>query len=158
MVLAGCHGVKQATVPEVPEEPTATETPAVTPTRAYLVVNFTGEVAGVSVNGQLRMAQDSVMWLSVYKFIEIGRGLATSDSLWLHAPVMGIDQGIDYGDLRQRLHRNITFNDLQAIALADDAEERIAQLAKQMGFDATVHITRRERVPSLTFPYNKPKQ
>lgn len=71
---------------------------------------------------------------------------------------MGIDEGIDYRDLRQRIHRNITFDDLQAIALADDAEERIAELARQMGFDATVRITRRERVQSLTFPYSKPKQ
>ena len=158
LLLTGCHGVKQAAVTEIPGQPDTTEAPAATPTRVYTVVNFTGEVAGVSVNGQLRMAQDSVMWLSVYKFIELARGLATPDSLWLRASVMGIDEGIDYRDLRQRIHRNITFDDLQAIALADDAEERIAELARQMGFDATVRITRRERVQSLTFPYSKPKQ
>lgn len=159
LLMVGCHGVKQAAAPEKPDNTDTTEIQAPpAPRRAYTVVNFTGEVAGVSVNGQLRMAQDSVMWLSVYKFIEVARGLATPDSLWLRASVMGIDEGIDYRDLRQRIHRNITFDDLQAIALADDAEERIAELARQMGFDATVRITRRERVQSLTFPYSKPKQ
>ncbi|MBO7100989.1 MAG: DUF4292 domain-containing protein [Bacteroidales bacterium] len=158
LLVAGCHGVKQAAVTEVPGQPDTTEAPAATPTRVYTVVNFTGEVAGVSVNGQLRMAQDSVMWLSVYKFIEVARGLATPDSVWLRSSLLGIDRGADYGDLRQRLHRHISYNDLQTLALADDAEERISQLARQLGFDATVHITRRQQVPALTFPYSKPKQ
>ena len=163
VLMAGCHGVKQA-VPtdttEYSEAPGATEIqePPAAPHRTYTVMNFTGEVEGLSVSGQLRIAQDSAMWLSVTKYIEVARGLATPDSVWLRSSLLGIDRGADYGDLRQRLHRHISYNDLQTLALADDAEERISQLARQLGFDATVHITRRQQVPALTFPYSKPKQ
>ena len=163
VLLAGCHGARQAAAPavpdnqEAPEIPEASE-PTTTPHRTYTVMNFTGEVEGLSVSGQLRIAQDSAMWLTVTKYIEVARGLATPDSVWLRSPLLGIDRGADYGDLRQRLHRHISYNDLQTLALADDAEERISQLARQLGFDATVRITRREQVPALTFPYNKPKQ
>ena len=163
VLVAGCHGARQAAAPAVPDNPEAPEIPeasepTTTPHRTYTVMNFTGEVEGLSVSGQLRIAQDSAMWLTVTKYIEVARGLATPDSVWLRSPLLGIDRGADYGDLRQRLHRHISYNDLQTLALADDAEERISQLARQLGFDATVHITRREQVPALTFPYNKPKQ
>lgn len=163
VLLAGCHGARQAAAPAVPDNPEAPEIPEASepttaPRRTYTVMNFTGEVEGLSVSGQLRIAQDSAMWLTVTKYIEVARGLATPDSVWLRSPLLGIDRGADYGDLRQRLHRHISYNDLQTLALADDAEERISQLARQLGFDATVHITRREQVPALTFPYNKPKQ
>ena len=163
VLLAGCHGARQAAAPAVPDNPEAPEIPeasepTTTPSRTYTVMNFTGEVEGLSVSGQLRIAQDSAMWLTVTKYIEVARGLATPDSVWLRSPLLGIDRGADYGDLRQRLHRHISYNDLQTLALADDAEERISQLARQLGFDATVHITRRQQVPALTFPYNKPKQ
>ena len=165
LLLAGCHGTRQAAAPAIPDNPEAPEAPEApetpepsSPRRTYTVLNFTGEVEGLSVSGQLRIAQDSAMWLSVNKYIEVARGLATPDSVWLRSPLLGIDRGADYGDLRQRLHRHISFADLQALALADDAEERISRLAKQLGFDATVRITRRQQVPALTFPYSKPKQ
>ena len=163
VLLAGCHGARQAAAPAVPDNPEAPEIPEASepttaPRRTYTVMNFTGEVEGLSVSGQLRIAQDSAMWLTVTKYIEVARGLATPDSVWLRSPLLGIDRGADYGDLRQRLHRHISYNDLQTLALADDAEERISQLARQLGFDATVHITRREQVPALTFPYTNPKQ
>ena len=162
LLLAGCHGARQAAAPAIPDNPEAPEAPETpepsSPRRTYTVLNFTGEVEGLSVSGQLRIAQDSAMWLSVNKYIEVARGLATPDSVWLRSPLLGIDRGADYGDLRQRLHRHISFADLQALALADDAEERISRLAKQLGFDATVRITRRQQVPALTFPYSKPKQ
>ena len=159
VLLVGCHGTKQAVPTTVPETPAITEnqeTPDTqVPRRTYTVLNFTGEAEGLSVNGQLRVAQDSAIWIAVYKYLEVARGLATPDSLWLRSSLLSIDKALDYKDLRQYLHRRFTYSDLQEMVLADDADERISQLARQLGINATVHITRRQQVSSLTFPYNK---
>ena len=153
LLLAGCHSSRKATStpPPVVEEP-----PVEAPKRVYTVVTFEGEVEGVAVNGQLRMAQDSVMWLSVSKLIELGRALATPDSLWLRAPLMNRDEAMDYAGLRRQTGVTITFDEMQQTVLADDAEARLARLAQQLGFSATVRITGRRQVEHLSFPYTKP--
>lgn len=153
LLAAGCHTTKKATRSE--QEP-VTETPAPAQKRTYTVMNFTGEVEGVSVNGQMRLAEDSVMWLSVTKIIEMGRAMCTPDSLWLRAPLMGRDDAMDYNTLQRQTGVKVTFGELQETALADDAEERIARMASRLGFTAKIHITQRREVDNLTFPYPKP--
>lgn len=163
ILLAGCHGTKHtARTVEPPAAPAEepTEEPAVTPVaqqkRTYTVVNFDGTVQGISVNGQLRMAEDSVMWVTVSKIIEVGRAMCTPDSLWLRAPLLGRDDAMSYADLRRITGKSITFGEMQKIATSDNAEEHIAALARQLGFDAAVRITGRRQVERLTFPYTKP--
>ena len=161
LTLWGCHTVRPtATTPEAPAAPVEPATVEETPSqpaapRTYTVINFSGVVEGISINGQLRIAEDSIMWLSINKYIEVARGLASPDSLWLRAPLLGIDDAIDYPALRKRLHRHISFADLQAIALAENADEQITQLANQMGYRADIHITRRQQVSYLSFPFTK---
>ena len=155
LLLAGCHGTKRAArTIEPPAAPV--EEPAAPQKRTYTVVTFDATVEGVTVNGQLRMAEDSAMWVSVSKIIEVGRAMCTPDSLWLRAPLLGRDDALDYAALRRLTGKDITFAEMQQIATADDAEERIAALARQLGFDATVRITARRRVERLSFPYTKP--
>lgn len=156
LLATGCHSSRKIAVPPT----VATDTTIVTPEptvakREYAVVAFNGDVEGVTVNGQLRVARDSVIWLSVYKIIEVGRAMATPDSLWLKAPMLGRDDAIDYNDLSQMLKRTITFEELQTLALSDSPEEEINALARQLGFDAHVRITRREQVEHLTFPFKR---
>lgn len=161
VTLAGCRSGREVTSTPTPvTDTTVTDTPRTTPqpTRTYTVMNFTAEVEGVSVSGQLRIAQDSAMWMSVQKFIEVGRGLATTDSLFLRSAFLGHDDAIDYPALRRRIGRKVTFADLQQAALADDAEERIARLANQLGINATIRITRRQQVSHLSMPYDKPSK
>ena len=155
ILLAGCHCSRRTAQRPAPAEP---DKAAVTAPqhRVYTVVMFTGEAEGLSVAGQLRVAQDSVMWLSINKIFEVGRALATQDSLFLRAPLLGYDIVATYPDLRQRLKRDVSYADLQAIALSENAEEQIAALALQLGFDVKVHITERRSVEHLTFPYPKP--
>lgn len=153
LLAAGCHTAKKATKSDtVP----VVETPVPAPKRTYTVMNFTGEVQGINVNGQLRIAEDSVMWMSVTKVIEMGRALCTPDSLWLRSPLMGRDDAMDYPTLQRLTGVKVTFGELQETALADDAEERIARMAAQLGFTARIRITQRREVEQLTFPYTKP--
>lgn len=152
MTLAGCRSTRHAVV--APELEPAPEPQLLERT----VVGFSASVDGIDVNGQLRMVQDSALWLSVSKLIELGRGLATTDSVWVSAPMMDVSFAGTYVDLSRRVGRTITFDALQRMALADDAEAQLTRLATELGFNATVRITSRRKVDSLSLPFRKPKQ
>ena len=155
LLLAGCHAGRKATAPTVvPAAADSVATPA--PPRAYTVVNFEATVEGVGVAGQVRLAEDSVIWLSVTKLLEVGRGLATPDSLWLRSSLLGRDEAMDYATLRRLTGVEISFDEVQQMLTADDAEARLGALARRLGVAATVRITARRRVEHLTFPYTKP--
>lgn len=131
---------------------TTTGTPSARP---YTVITFTGESEGLSFNGQVRMAKDSVIWCNISKLVELGRAMATPDSVWLRAPLLGRNDAGDYRMVKRRTGLDISFADLQDILEADDAEQRIANLARRFGVTLTVKIKKRERVDTLTFPFRK---
>lgn len=144
LTLVGCRSTR-----------TATSTPQTTEESRYTVMTFTGTVDGISVNGQVRMERDRVIWCSVSKFIELGRAMATPDSVWVQVPMLNRNQKGDYNDLSRVAQRRLTFNDLQDILESADAEQRIAELAQGLNLAAQVRITRREKADKLTFPFNK---
>ncbi|MBQ6742186.1 MAG: DUF4292 domain-containing protein [Bacteroidales bacterium] len=121
----------------------------------YTVMTFTGTVDGMSVSGQVRMDRDKVIWCSVSKFIEVGRAMATPDSVWVKAPLLGQDRKGNYNDLSRVAKAPLTFADLQGILESDDAERRIEELARRLDITMQVRITRREKVENLSFPFNK---
>jgi hypothetical protein len=136
--------------------PTTTPTPETTPTESlYTVITFTGTVEGINVSGQVRMEHGKVIWCSVNKFIELGRAMATPDSVWVRATMMDVNREGSYRDLERLTGRRISFADLEAILLSDDADRRITALGRQLGYNVQVHITRREKAQRLTFPFNK---
>ena len=152
LCLASCHNQRRvASTPTPDNSSVAPRRP-----RTLTQMQFTAEVDGLAVSGQVRLAEDSLIWVSVTKLIEVGRALATTDSVFLHAPLLGREEATTYADLQRRLKQTITFADLQRIATADDAEQQASALASKLGFHATVHITSRRTVSSLSFPYPKP--
>ena len=126
LLAVGCRSTRQAAT--APVEVAAPQTPQ----RQLSVITFTAIVEGISASGQMRVAEDSVLWISVNKLIELGRAMATPDSVWV-----------------------ITFDEMQTMAMADDGGEQISQLAASLGFNATVYITGRRKVDRLTFPFKK---
>ena len=68
-----------------------------------------------------------------------------------HADIVG--RALTFVD---RLVVGVGVND--AKRYARPAEERIAAMARKMGIKATVRITSRRTVDSLSFPYSKPKK
>lgn len=124
-------------------------------TRQFTVISFTGTVEGLSVSGQVRMAKDSIIWCSVTKLLEVGRAMATPDSVWVRSTLLGINEA---GTFRQAQHKakiNLSFSQIQDMLESDDAEQRLSDLARQLGHPATVRITRRQQVDHLSFPFNK---
>ena len=141
MLATGCRSSEKASKSSVQRE--------------YLTMNFSGEADGLSFTGQLRMATDSVIWCNLSKFIEVGRAMATKDSVWVRIPLLGRNDAGDYRMVERVAGFRITFDELQAILLGNNTEEEIRRLAKRMGHDVTVRIKKRERVDNLTFPFNK---
>ena len=121
--------------------------------REYTVVNFTGEAEGISFNGQLRVAKDSAVWLSVNKLVELGRAVATPDSVRGYEKLGGHRFEGDYRDVGRKLKRSIGFAELQAAAEGDGLEELVEELARSMGLTVSVRIKSRQRVEQLAFPF-----
>ena len=147
LLAVGCRSTRQTAT--IGTEPTPPQQPR------YTAMTFTGEADGYNVSGQVRMAKDSILWCSVTKLVELGRAMATPDSIYLRAPLMALNTKGDYNTLRRKTGVNISFAELQDILESPDTEQRIAQLAKQMGHTVSIKITKRVHVDSLTFPFNK---
>jgi len=150
LLAVGCRSTRQATTTAP-----ATVAATVAPQRQMSVITFTAIVNGFSASGQMRIAEDSVLWVSVNKLVELGRAMATPDSLWLTTTFGDHSFAGSYDDLQRLTNRYITFDDMQAMALADDAGEQISQLAASLGFNATVYVTGRRKVNKLAFPFKK---
>lgn len=152
LLLASCHGSKEVAMPE--PAPRQADTPVEQHEKS--VMNFSATVEGIGVTGQLRMARDSIIWVSVNKLVELGRAMATPDSVWVNAPLLDKHFAGSYADLSRRAKRTVTFETLQEIATADNAEELITTLANSLGINATVRLAQRRRVERTTFPFVKP--
>jgi len=136
----------------------AEEPAPVQPRRAHpcRTANFTCAVAGTTVNGQLRLAEDSLLWLSASKIVELGRALATPDSVIVYAKVMGSCFRGTYDDLYRRFHYRTSFDDLQEMVTAPDADTRLQELARRFGVAAEVHIQPWRQVAETSFPLYVP--
>ena len=89
--------------------------------------SFTCKVNGITVNGIARIQYDSVIWLCVNKFVELGRIRITHDSvlLYLRSSNQYLRCGID--ELSQRFHIDIDFWTLQGALLGWPIESKHLQ-------------------------------
>lgn len=158
LTMAACRTARPIVsdnAPTLPDQPAAEATDAATQPRELEVMTFTAVVEGTTVSGQLRMASDSIIWVSVNKIIELGRAMATVDSVWVNVPIAGKYFAGNYTDVERYSKQPVSFGALQQMARSDNAEQMIETLARQMGLDAKVRITRRQKVQRLTFPFTK---
>lgn len=159
LLAVGCRSTRHSARTDNPEKPEVAvssespETPAPIEKRQLTMQNFTATVDGVSVNGQLRMAEDSVIWVTVSKIIELGRAKATADSVWVNVPLAGRSFAGTYREASSLAKREVSFAQLQSIATAPDAEQQIEALAATLGLEAKVRLGRRQVVEQLAFPF-----
>ena len=156
LLAVGCRSTKQVVNGDVQDN---RETPVVQEStdlpaqkRTLEAANFTAVVDGINVSGQLRMAEDSVIWVAVYKLVELGRAKATVDSVWVNVPLMGRSFAGTYAEVSRMAKRQVNFEALQSILNSDDAERQIEALAATLGFDAKVSMGQRKKVERLSFP------
>lgn len=151
LLAVGCRSTRQAATTTAP----ATVAAPAAPQRQLTVITFSAIVNGFSASGQMRVAEDSVLWVSVNKLVELGRAMATPDSVWVTTTFGDHNFAGSYDDLQRLTKRRITFDEMQAMAMADDAGEQISQLAASLGLNATVYVTGRRKVNKLAFPFKK---
>lgn len=152
LLLVGCRSTKTVA------PSSAAEAAAVTAPRECMVLNFSAEADGLSFNGQLRVAKDSLMWVNGSKLLELGRAMASPDSVWVSVPLMQRYFAGTYADLRRATSVDVSFDELQRIAYSDDEEmaRKISQIARRLGHDdVKVKVTSRSRVDKLSFPFRK---
>ena len=145
LTVTGCRSSRTV----IADTSTSSESPK------YTVMTFAGEVDGMSINGQVRMKKGEIIWGSVNKFLEVGRAMATPDSVWVRIPLMNRNFAGNYHDVAQTTGLRTSFIELQELLESDDAEARISVLAQRLGHNANIRIIRKESVEKLTFPFNK---
>ncbi|MBR3725804.1 MAG: DUF4292 domain-containing protein [Bacteroidales bacterium] len=154
LLTAGCRSQRDAARTQ-PATPVDSGT-GMTVSPRYYTTNFTCSAQGMTATGQIRMAADSIIWLSASKVIELGRVRFTPDSAIIYAKVMGRCFRGTYDDLYRRFHYRTSFKDISETVTSDDAPELLSSLARQFGIAATFTLEPWKRVDQLTFPFAVP--
>lgn len=148
LLAAGCHCHRHA----------ATPGPVPTPQydAVYRTANFSCTLAGTTVSGQLRIQQDSVIWGSVVKVVELGRVKCTPDSVIIYAKILGRCFQGDYRDVHRRFGYRTSFADLQRLLTSADADIRLEALARRFNTQAVFRLEPWKEVPETSFPLSIP--
>lgn len=147
LLVAGCRSHREAASRPLPEGEGAAR-----PAPVYRTANFSCTVAGATATGQLRMMQDSVLWGSVVKIVELGRLKATPDSVIVYAKVVGRCFRGTYDDLYHRFHYRTTFAEVQRLLTGADANAQLEAIARTFNTEAVFRIEPWKEVSSTTFP------
>jgi len=131
--------------------------PTTTAGRNLYSTNFTVSAQGLQANGQMRMMEDSIIWVSASKVIELGRVRFTPDSVVAYAIVMNRCFSGTYDDLYRRFQFRTDFKTLAETVRAEDAGQRLADMARRFGIEAIITVEPWKRVDRLTFPFSVPK-
>lgn len=83
----------------------------------YMTATFTCEALGVKANGLLRMAADSIIWVSVSKVVDLGRAKFTPDSVWVYVPLRNMYYSCPYSYIKERFDVTVDFQMLQSMAV-----------------------------------------
>ena len=81
--------------------------------------NFSCTVNGVKVNGQIRMTQDSLIWVSLYRVIELGRVVLTPTRVQGYVKVMNQHFDGDYAEIRRRWGVDMDYGTIEALLLGN---------------------------------------
>ena len=120
--VAGCRNSSKIAHDrsETPQQSGKTAAECVEVTRCEtLIANFECTVDDITVNGQLRMRRDSVIWVSLNKFIELGRAKLTRDSIFVYAKIASRYFEGTYSDLEKVAGITTDFESLQELFLGE---------------------------------------
>ena len=120
--MAGCRNTTKIAhdKSETPQQSGKPAAECVEVTRCEtLIANFECTVDDISVNGQLRMRRDSVIWVSLNKFIELGRAKLTRDSIFVYAKIASRYFEGTYSDLEKVAGITTDFESLQELFLGE---------------------------------------
>lgn len=122
--------------------------------------NFQYELNNIKLSGMLRMQEDSILWISINKIVELGRIKFTCDSIALYARFTQQYFCGDYTSARLLSGYSISFDQLQKVFL-DAYKERkrnVDLVLNRENRSDTIHLvfTNYTTVHSQTYPLSIP--
>lgn len=128
LLLTGCGSHRyvvevspdKGTAPATPEPETQSWNTVTDAAFKYYSANFSCTVEDMAVNGQIRVVHDSAIWISVSKFVELGRLLLTPDrvQMYVGAFVNKYFDG-DYAALASRWGVDIDYQTVEALIIGN---------------------------------------
>ena len=113
--------------------------------------NFSCTVQGVTVNGQIRMAKDSIVWLSVNKIVELGRAKLTPERVQFSAKLLGKEYDGNYEGLKSRWGIDADYATIEALLTGNRPPDcRKAKEPKRTGDTITQWYTQGKDKRQLT--------
>ena len=105
----------------------------------YYTANFSCTIRDIAVNGQIRMVHDSIIWISVNKFIEMGRAILTPTRVQGYVKLMNKYFDGSWDDLRQQLGLDIDFATVEAMLTGSSpVGYELSRKPEQNGNDVTL--------------------
>lgn len=94
--------------------------------------NFIAKPDGfnITLNGQLRIKHDSIIWITLSKMVEIGRAKLTQDSIFVFLKIQNRYFAASYADLYKAIGVDINYQTVQALLLGNDT--KILNLKNEM--------------------------
>ena len=151
LAATGCRSLRQ-TAHSVDNKAVETTAPV------YKKARFTYRLNDGEIVGQVRIQEDSVVWASAVKLIELGRARLTPDSVVVYVRMMGRYFRGSYEDVYRRTGVKTSFAEVHAAITSEHPSEGIGQLMERFKMPGTVTLTNWETVDSLAFPIAKPPQ
>lgn len=159
LCLVGCRSHKEIATETDPREEETAIAPVVK--KICFTATFDCEVENINVSGLLRMQEDSIIWVCVNKFIELGRGTLTPDSVHVYAKILNRYFSGNYQNVEKKTGYKTDFKSLQDIFLDAYRTGRkhitIPIASKQINTTVTIDIKKLERASNLSYPMSIPK-
>lgn len=124
--FSACKSSKPVTNPDVPEVTPPPAEEKISPKQIKnadfktLSANFSTEVGGIGVSGQLRIQKGKVIWVSVSKLIELARIKLTPDSVYVSVKIPSQAFQGTYSEFQKDFGFAFSFDIAQAALLGND--------------------------------------
>lgn len=130
------------------------------PSPECYTASFDCSVQGVKLAGLLRMQRDSIIWLSLTKYVELGRAVLTPDSVFVFAKVSHQAFAGTYHELLLLTGTDLDFFSLQQLFL-DASVSGKSHFSLHLAFNGTpsdvvVDVKRFAPAANLKYPYSVP--
>ena len=133
LLVVGCKSHRQATN----TSPTDTTQPTSCVPLNYefetITRNFTANIQsmGITVNGQLRIKNDSTIWITISKLMEIARIKLTNDSVFVHIKFQNRYYQGTYSEIAQKLGVQLNYDIAQSLLMGNTIEEHLSDISNK---------------------------
>ena len=160
VLLVGCHSHRDLTQP-TPSDADSTAV-ATTDKKTCFAANFQCDLRNVRLSGMMRMQEDSILWVSVSKIVELGRAKLTPDSIIVYSRATQQFFRGTYADAQTLSGYTVDFAQLQELFMTAFRERKrdVDLVLKGRKRQDTLHLvfTHYTAVREQTYPLTIPNR